>query len=170
MTARPAPVLALHHIDKTFPGVKALDDVSLEVGQMTEMVEVVAEQGGLDVTRPDITQRVDEKYYRDLPIITAADVRLAESVLLMQPGYLPMTPNGDPMFRGSQFNSRINGGQAMATENYFDGGAFGYASGHQQSQESAPPVEAIQEEVRTILRDRIDLAQYKVSVPRGWRV
>ena len=32
----------------------------------------------------------------------------------MQPGYLPMAPNGDPMFRGSQFNSRINGGQARA--------------------------------------------------------
>ena len=57
--------------------------------------------------------------------MTGADVRLAESVLLMQPGYLPMRPNGDPMFRGSQFNSRINGGQAMATENFFDGAAFG---------------------------------------------
>ena len=88
---------------------------------------------------------MDEKYYQDLPIVTAADVRLAESVLQMQPGYLPMTPNGDPMFRGSQFNSRINGGQTRATENFFDGGAFGYASGHQESQESAPPVEAIQE-------------------------
>jgi hypothetical protein len=120
-------------------------DFTLEVGAVTETVEVVAQEGGLAVTRPDVTHRVDEKYYRDLPIITAADVRLAESVLLMQPGYLPMTPNGDPMFRGSQFNSRINGGQAMATENFFDGGAFGYASGHQQSQESAPPVEAIQE-------------------------
>jgi hypothetical protein len=120
-------------------------DVTLEVGAVTETVEVVSREGGLDVTRPDISQRVDEKYYRDLPIITAADVRLAESVLLMQPGYLPMTPNGDPMFRGSQFNSRINGGQAMASENFFDGGAFGYASGHQQSQESAPPVEAVQE-------------------------
>ena len=29
---------------------------------------------------------MDEKYYQDLPIITAADVRLAESVLQMQPG------------------------------------------------------------------------------------
>ena len=72
---------------------------------------------------------MDEKYYRDLPIVTAADVRLAESVLQMQPGYLPMKPNGDPMFRGSQFNSRINGGQTMATENFFDGAAFGYAVG-----------------------------------------
>src|SRR5204863_371523 len=59
--------------------------------------------------------------------------------------YLPMKPNGDPMFRGSQFNSRINGGQTMATENFFDGAAFGYASGHQQSHESTPPLDAIQE-------------------------
>jgi TonB-dependent receptor-like protein len=49
------------------------------------------------------------------------------------------------MFRGSQFNSRINGGQTMATENFFDGAAFGYAEGHQQSHESAPPADSIQE-------------------------
>jgi len=35
--------------------------------------------------------------------------------------------------------------------------------------DSDRPVEAIQEEVRAILRDRIDVAQYKVAVPRGWR-
>ncbi len=75
--------------------------------------------------------------HRDLPIVTAADVRLAEAVLQIQPGYLPMKPNGDPMFRGSQFNSRINGGQARATENVFDGAAFGYAVGHQASHERA---------------------------------
>src|SRR5207245_4482639 len=92
-----------------------------------------------------VSNTEDQKYSQELAILSAADVRLAESVLQMQPGYLPMTPNGDPMFRGSQFNSRINGGQARAIENFFDGGAFGYASGHQGSQESAPPVEAIQE-------------------------
>jgi hypothetical protein len=119
-------------------------DVQLQIGGMTESVEVTGGDA-LDVTKPDVSHSVNEKYYEDLPIVTAADVRLAESVLLMQPGYLPMSPNGDPMFRGSQFNSRINGGQARATENFFDGGAFGYASGHQGSQESAPPVEAIQE-------------------------
>lgn len=36
--------------------------------------------------------------------------------------------------------------------------------------DSGRPVEAIQEEVRAIFRDRIDLAQYKVAVPRGWRL
>ena len=119
-------------------------DFTLQVGGLTESVEVRS-SSGLDETRPDVSHTVNEKYYRDLPIITAGDVRLAESVLQMQPGYLPMKPNGDPMFRGSQFQSRINGGQRAATENFFDGAAFGYASGHQQSQESTPPVDSVQE-------------------------
>jgi hypothetical protein len=125
------------------PGDVIRHDVTLQIGEVAESVEVTGE--ATDVTRPDVSHSVNEKYYQDLPIVTAADVRLAETVLYMQPGYLPMAPNGDPMFRGSQFNSRINGGQARATENFFDGGAFGYASGHQGSQESAPPVEAVQE-------------------------
>ena len=126
-------------------GAAIRHDVTLQVGALTELVSVVSEEGGLGETRPDVSHTVNEKYYRDLPIITGADVRLAESVLQMQPGFLPMKPNGDPMFRGSQFNSRINGGQTMATENFFDGAAFGYAVGHQQSHESTMPVEAVQE-------------------------
>ena len=120
-------------------------DIALTVGGAAEVVEVQAGAETLNVTTPDVSHTVDNKYYQDLPTITAADVRLAESMLQIQPGYLPMKPNGDPMFRGSQFNSRINGGQTMATENFFDGAAFGYASGHQQSQESTPPLDAIQE-------------------------
>jgi hypothetical protein len=119
-------------------------DVALQVGDLAETVQVTG-VSGVNETRPDVSHTVDEKYYQDLPFITGADVRLAESVLLMQPGYLPMRPNGDPMFRGSQFNSRINGGQAMATENFFDGAAFGYSSGHQQSHESTPPLESVKE-------------------------
>src|SRR6476619_5314870 len=120
------------------------NDVSMQVGGLQETVQVEG-RSGIDVTTHDVAHTVNEEYYRALPIVTAADVRLAEAVLQIQPGYLPMRPNGDPMFRGSQFNSRINGGQTMATENFFDGAAFGYPSGHQQSQESAPPVESVQE-------------------------
>ena len=120
-------------------------DIALAVGSVTESVEVTAGAETINVTTPDVSHTVDNKYYQDLPVITAADVRLAESMLQIQPGYLPMKPNGDPMFRGSQFNSRINGGQTMATENFFDGAAFGYASGHQQSHESTPPLDSIQE-------------------------
>ncbi len=120
------------------------NDVAMQVGALQETVQVTG-RSGIDVTTPDVAHTVNEEYYRALPIVTAADVRLAEAVLQIQPGYLPMRPNGDPMFRGSQFNSRINGGQTMATENFFDGAAFGYAVGHQQSHESTPPVEAVQE-------------------------
>jgi hypothetical protein len=125
-------------------GESVRHDVGLQIGALAETVEV-AGRGGLDVTTPDVAHTVNEKYYRELPFVTAADVRLAEAVLQIQPGYLPMRPNGDPMFRGSQFNSRINGGQTMATENFFDGAAFGYAVGHQQSHESTPPIEGVQE-------------------------
>jgi hypothetical protein len=120
-------------------------DVALAVGSTAETIDVVAGAETLNVTTPDVTHTVDSRYYQDLPTITASDVRLAESLLQIQPGFLPMKPNGDPMFRGSQFNSRINGGQTMATENFFDGAAFGYAVGHQQSHESSPPEESIQE-------------------------
>jgi hypothetical protein len=125
-------------------GDQVRHDVTMQVGALTETVEVTG-RSGLDVTQPDVSHTVNEKYYRELPIVTSSDVRLAEAVLQIQPGYLPMKPNGDPMFRGSQFNSRINGGQTMATENVFDGAAFGYAVGHQQSHESTPPVESIRE-------------------------
>jgi hypothetical protein len=120
-------------------------DISLAVGSVTETVEVKSENEALNTTTADVSHTIDENYYKALPVVMGADVRLAESVLQLQPGYLPMKPNGDPMFRGSQFGSRINGGQTRATENFFDGAAFGYASGHQQSQESAPSVEAVQE-------------------------
>ena len=120
-------------------------DAILELGDVTETVEVVAASEMLSTQQGDLTHTVDEKYYEDLPVVMGADIRLAESLLLLQPGYTPMAPNGDPMFKGSQFNSRINGGQTMATENFFDGAAFGFAEGHQQTHESAVPIEGIRE-------------------------
>jgi len=120
-------------------------DMALQLGAVNERVEVSAEAAMVNTEQPDVANTVSELYYRDLPIVMGADIRLAESLLQMQPGFTPMRPNGDPMFRGSQFGSRVNGGQSFAVENFFDGVAFGYASGHQGSQESAPPVEAVSE-------------------------
>lgn len=120
-------------------------DAALQLGEVSETVEVTAASELINVSQADVTHTVNEKYYEDLPVVMGADIRLAESLLYLQPGYVPMKPNGDPMFRGSQFNSRINGGQTMSTDNFFDGAAFGYASGHQQSHESSPPIDAIKE-------------------------
>jgi hypothetical protein len=120
-------------------------DLRLELGAVSERVEVSAASEMVNTEQPDVASTVGDQYYRNLPVVMGGDIRLAEALLQLQPGYTPMRPNGDPMFRGSQFGSRINGGQSFATENFFDGVAFGYASGHQDSHESAPPIESVGE-------------------------
>ncbi len=121
-------------------------DAKLDVGATTESVNVEATTTELvNSENATVQHTVGEVYYRDLPAVMGADIRLAESLLQLQPGYVPMQPNGDAIFRGSQFTSRINGGQTMATENWFDGAAFGYAEGHQQTQESSIPYPSVRE-------------------------
>jgi Carboxypeptidase regulatory-like domain len=120
-------------------------DVKLEVGAITQTVNV---EGGIEQINTEnatVSHSIGETYYRDLPAAMGADIRLAESLLQLQPGFVPMQPNGDAIFRGSQFTSRINGGQTLATENWFDGAAFGYAEGHQGTQESSVPYTSVQE-------------------------
>src|SRR6266567_6410518 len=120
-------------------------DVKLELGAVTQSVEV---EGGLEQINTEnatVSHTIGSTYYRDLPAVMGADIRLAESLLQLQPGFVPMQPNGDAIFRGSQFTSRINGGQTLATGNWFDGAAFGYAEGHQGTQESSVPYTSVQE-------------------------
>ena len=126
-------------------GVNYRQDVKLDVGQVTETVEVKAGTEQINTENATVAHTLDQTYYKELPAVMGADIRLAESLLQLQPGYVPMQPNGDAIFRGSQFTSRMNGGQTMATENWFDGAAFGYAEGHQQTQESSLPYPSVQE-------------------------
>jgi hypothetical protein len=120
-------------------------DAALELGAMTTTVEVRAASEMINVTSSEVSHDINQKYYQDLPVVMGADLCLAEALLHAQPGFVPMAPNGDAMFRGSQFHSRINGGQTMATENWMDGAAFGYVMGHQQTQESALPFDSVRE-------------------------
>jgi len=120
-------------------------DITMELGSVNEQVTVSASAEILNTANADVVHTVDKVYYENLPVVMGADIRLAEALLQLEPGYNPMKPNGDPMFRGSQFQSRLNGGQHSAMENFFDGVAFGYASGHNQSHESAPPIESVGE-------------------------
>ncbi|HEY4819110.1 MAG TPA: carboxypeptidase-like regulatory domain-containing protein, partial [Candidatus Acidoferrum sp.] len=114
-------------------------DVSLQLGSVSQSVTVEGGAEQINTENATVSHTIGETYYRDLPAVMGSDIRLAESLLQLQPGFVPMQPNGDAIFRGSQFTSRINGGQTMATENWFDGAAFGYAEGHQGTQESSVP-------------------------------
>src|SRR6516162_7194346 len=119
--------------------------VKLEVGAVTQSVTVEGGAEQINTDNATVSHTIGESYYRDLPAAMGADIRLAESLLQLQPGFVPMQPNGDAIFRGSQFTSRINGGQTMATANWFDGAEFGYAEGHQGTQESSLPYPSVQE-------------------------
>ncbi len=155
----PSLVLGTYTISVELPGFKTSlrtgiqlvggqvfrQDITMELGSVSEQVAVVASAEMLNTTNADVQHTVNSTYYNNLPVVMGADIRLAEALLQLQPGYQPMKPNGDPMFRGSQFQSRLNGGQKSAMENFFDGVAFGYAAGHNQSHESAPPIESVGE-------------------------
>ena len=84
-------------------------DAVLEVGQVSETVEVKTSNVDVNVETAEVSHVLGEKYYHDLPVVMGSDIRLAESLLAMQPGYVPMRPNGCAIFRGSQFQSRMNG-------------------------------------------------------------
>jgi hypothetical protein len=120
-------------------------DATLSVGSVTESVEVLASPVEINVSNPEVSQVLGEKYYKDLPVVMGADIRLAESLLASEPGYVPMRPNGCPIFRGSQFQSRMNGGQTMAMENYLDGASFGSAIDHNNTQERSVPYDSVKE-------------------------
>ena len=126
-------------------GLQYRQDVALQLGAVSQTVEVKAASVMVNSQSAEVSHTLTERYYDDLPAVMGADIRLAEALLQVQPGYTPMAPNGDAIFRGSQFQSRINGGQTMSTENWFDGAAFGYAEGHQQTQESSVPYSAVKE-------------------------
>src|SRR5215470_6844768 len=121
-------------------------DAKLDIGAVTETVEVSGATTPLiNTENATVSHTVGAAYYKELPAVMGADIRLAESLLQLQPGYVPVQPNGDAIFRGSGFQSRINGGQTLATENWFDGAAFGYAEGHQQTQESSLPYPSVEQ-------------------------
>src|SRR5205809_3419932 len=114
-------------------------DVTLVIGTVTQTVEVKGAASMINLEQGELSTTVNQKYYQDLPIVMGTDMRLAESMLQLEPGYVPTQPNGCASFRGSAFNSRINGGQVMATENVIDGASFGTAINHNQTQEGSPP-------------------------------
>jgi Carboxypeptidase regulatory-like domain len=120
-------------------------DAALDLGQVTETVEVRTSTVDVNVSNAEVSHVLGEKFYHDLPVVMGSDIRLAESLLAMQPGYVPMRPNGDPIFRGSQFQSRMNGGQTMAMENYLDGASFGSAIDHNNTQERSVPFDSVEE-------------------------
>ncbi len=119
-------------------------DVRLEVGDVAQRLEVSASGETINVTNAEVSASVDQKYYQDLPAVVSTEMRLPENMLYTIPGFVSLKPtNSFPA--GTQFHSRLNGGQRTAFENYLDGASYGEVSGHNQTQERSAPFESIQE-------------------------
>jgi len=103
--------------------------------------------------QPDIT------FYFSLPLRTAlARILVGRPALKYHEAGMDLGLSPDPVESFKIFQGRIHKAyEVLARRHRFT------------RIDSDRPVEAIQEEVRAILRDRIDLAQYKAAVPRGWR-
>jgi len=161
----PAMILGKYTLQVTKEGFKAYSqpdmsliiggrtytqNVTLQLGAVTQTVEVTAGAQLINTQSTEVSYQVGKQYYQDLPDIMGADVRLAETKLVLSPGYVPTAPNGDAIFRGDAFQSRINGGQTVSWESWFDGAEYGYAEGHQQTHESSIPYAAVQEMTTTV--------------------
>ncbi len=125
-------------------------NLTLQLGATTTTVEVKASAQLINTQSPQINYQISQSQYKDLPDVMGADIRLAETKLILSPGYVPTAPNGDAIFRGDAFQSRINGGQTVSWESWFDGAEYGYAEGHQQTHESSIPYSAVQEMTTTV--------------------
>jgi hypothetical protein len=137
-------------MDLTIGGRTYTQNVTLQLGAVNQTVEVNAGAQVINTQSTEVSYQVGKQYYQDLPDVMGADVRLAETKLVLSPGYVPAAPNGDAIFRGDAFESRINGGQTVSWESWFDGAEYGYAEGHQQTHESSIPYAAVQEMTTTV--------------------
>ena len=102
----------------TIGGRTYTQNVTLQMGAVSQTVEVKAGAQLINTQSTEISYQVGKEYYQDLPDIMGADVRLAETKLVLSPGYVPTAPNGDAIFRGDAFQSRINGGQTVSWESW----------------------------------------------------
>jgi Carboxypeptidase regulatory-like domain len=124
-------------------GVNYRQDLSLKPGAVSETVEVKAQAELINPSNADISNTLGQVYYQNLPVIASQDMRLPEALLYAQPGFVPDKVGAG--FSGTQFMSRMGGGQAGAVESYLDGAAFGQGGNTNLTFESSPPIEAISE-------------------------
>ena len=117
-------------------------DMTLQVGDVTETVQVTAVGIQINTANTEVSSAVDQKYYEDLPTVTTSEMRIPESLLYAVPAFMPLkATNTFPS--GTQFMARINGGQRAGFENYLDGASYGEVSGHNQTQERSAPFESM---------------------------
>jgi hypothetical protein len=119
-------------------------DISLEVGEVKQSVEVSGQIETLNADNPQMSGSVNQLEYESLPaIMGSGENRVPEAQLYTFPTFV--APTQGNIYPGSAFGARINGGQRSAFENFLDGASYGEVSGHNGTQERSAPYGSIAE-------------------------
>jgi len=123
-------------------------DFSLQPGEVTETLTVVAGAPALQAESSDIGTIVDKRQIEELPLALnstgQSHLRSVESFVFLTPGTAgPGTASDSPS--SGIFESKISGGQNLGTEVILDGASIQHAELGPSFDENAPSVEAISE-------------------------
>jgi hypothetical protein len=110
-------------------------DVKLEIGSMTEHVEVTAEAPMLDASTATVTAQLTTKQIQDLPMITVGRKRDITAYLAFLPG----------VTTASTWGARVNGSNAGNSEVFLDGAPASQGNVRGGIQENGPAVEQVGE-------------------------
>jgi hypothetical protein len=110
-------------------------DVRMEVGSMTEKVDVTAEAPMLDASTATITAQMTTKQIQELPMITVGRKRDITAYLAFLPGVTTT----------STWGARVNGSSAGNSEVFLDGAPASQGNVRGGIQENGPGVEQVGE-------------------------
>src|SRR5206468_2851294 len=86
-------------------------DVTLQVGEVNQSVEVAANASLVQTESTDVGTVIDSKNFRDLPLTLGGGIRNPSAFIYLSPGVAP----------GSTWEKHIGGGGSFNDQIYFDG-------------------------------------------------
>jgi hypothetical protein len=131
-------------------------DVALEVGNVTEKVQVVAQSPALQTESVQVSSSMERKQIEDLPVPVGAigGMRTSLSLMIMLPEVRSDKGEGS----GNTPSLRIGGGQSLGWSISVDGQRVetGWRNIATEQANFAPPIEAVQE-------FRVDTGSFRAS-------
>ncbi len=109
-------------------------DVTLQVGRVTQLIEVKAEAPLLETATSEVGHQVSSRFVQELPLVAGGDVRDPERFMFILPGV-----------SGDSWNAHVNGGQAFTKEITVDGVSNNLSTVQGSFFENSPPYEALAE-------------------------
>ena len=130
---------------RLFVATMARVDLQLPVGNQMQTVTVSADAGILQEDNAQLATSVSREQYDNLPLVQMGRIRSPTAFVYLAPGvHGNLNATGSENLAATNYVS-VNGSQMKATEFYLSGLSSGQMANVGSYNESAPPVDAIQE-------------------------